>query len=134
MPPFEKGHAYLPPAHSERGLHAPRQKAGRILAAAIRESVPAEAIVAWLVTVWQGRDPLTGEQVALADRREALKTLLERGYGTPAQHVVIDAQIQAALSRELPDASDAMEELDDETLLKLERLGIGLPVLDAESH
>jgi hypothetical protein len=47
---------------------------------------------------------------------------------------VIDAQIQAALSRDLPDSADAMEELDDETLLKLERLGIGLPVLDAESH
>jgi hypothetical protein len=124
---FEPGHPYHPPAHEDRGKHAPRRAAQKHLAAMIREAVPPEQIIEWLVSVWQGRDPLTGNATSMEERERALRLLLERGWGTAPQHLVLDAQVAALVATvEVDPTLDKIPTMTDDQLRALAALGVGL--------
>lgn len=106
-----KGHPYYPPKNPDRGKRAETRKKMRELAVIIREEWPPEQMFAWLRAVASGKDPDAametmpdGTQVAAGGvppdwsvRMRAVKMLLERALGLPAQHVQIDAEVRAAL-------------------------------------
>lgn len=86
---FEPGHAYHPPKTTLE-----MRRVQKSLAMSIRDGVHPDTIRDWLVSVWMGRDPLTGEAVDLKNRAAALQMLLDRGWGQAAQHVVIEGEIR----------------------------------------
>lgn len=101
--PFEKGN---PGGALSAGVPKPwsheTRKAARSLAMAVRDGVKPDEVVAWLVQVWQGRDPLTNEIVPLESRERALKLLLDRGWGQAAQMLVVEGEVRQEITAATP--------------------------------
>ena len=141
---FEHGHAYHPPAHDERGLHAPIRKAQRELANLIDEMVDFRVVVERMLQfAVQGKDQF-GQTIDAALQFAAQKYLMERRFGSTPQAVYIDARMASMnvnLTAGNSDPLARVEEMPDEDLEQLEgmlaRLGIAAPgpepVVDAES-
>jgi hypothetical protein len=79
------------------------------LALSVRARVDPEEVVEWLYTVWKtGRDPLSSDLqptegvIDLKTRKDCLEMLLNRGWGMPAQHVVVEADVRTAVMGEVP--------------------------------
>lgn len=91
---FEKGN---PGGALSAGVPKPYQrelrKANKSLAMSIRDGLHPDKVRDWLVSVWEGKDPLTGEIVPLEARERALKILLDRGYGQAAQMLVVEGHV-----------------------------------------
>lgn len=73
--------------------HADVRKAARSLAMSIRDGLHPDEARDWLLAVWRGKDPLTGEVVPIEVRERALKALMDRGWGQAAQMLVVEGQI-----------------------------------------
>lgn len=81
------------------GLTSATKKRTLSLAVAVRSQVTTESIVEWLKKIWlEGKDPLCEEMVPLSQRMDALQILLNRGWGQPAQHVIIEADVRNTLT------------------------------------
>ncbi len=119
----------------EPGKLAEQRRAMRSLAMSIREGVHPDAVRDWLVAVWQGRDPLTGEAVGLKDRAAALQMLVDRGWGQAAQHVVVEGQIRNELVMGAPRAARPQLTLEqiNERRTALRRLGVQPKMLEASA-
>jgi hypothetical protein len=131
--PFEKGHPHYPGIHT--GSNSEQRRALRSLAMSIREGVHPDQIRDWLVEIWRGRDPLTGEAVELKNRAAALQMLLDRGWGQAAQHVVIEGEIRNEVIQIAPkDARPAMtlEEINQRRRA-LREAGVVPKMIDVES-
>lgn len=73
------------------------------LAMCVRNEVRTIDVVNWLKEVWlYGREPGTDRTVDMATRMLALNTLLNRGWGAPAQHVIIEGEIRNEVSAAEP--------------------------------
>lgn len=102
--PFVRGNpggAYT--AGVPKPQHADVRKAARSLAMAIRDGVHPDEIKEWLVAVWRGKDPLTGEVVPLDARERALKILMDRGWGQAAQMLVVEAEVRTEIIAGTPE-------------------------------
>lgn len=73
---------------------AETRKAARSLAMSIRDGLHPDEAREWLLAVWRGKDPLTGEVVPLDARERALKILLDRGWGQAAQMLVVEGEVR----------------------------------------
>lgn len=95
--PFER-----PGSGNLSGVSSATRRALKSLAMSIREGVAPDQIRDWLIQIWMGRDPLTGEAVSLKDRTAALQMLLDRGWGQAAQHVVIEGELRSEVIQVQP--------------------------------
>lgn len=104
----------------------------RSLALTVRRMLDPEECVQWLVTLWRdGKDSLRADEVVdLKVRLEALQTLLNRGWGLPAQHVIIEGEIRNELivnqTVELPQDLDEVRKRRD----ALRAAGVKKKVID----
>ena len=77
--------------------------------------------------------------IDLATRRWAAQTLVERGWGQAAQHVIIEAEVRSQINDAIAAGDDEMGALTDEQLRVLDTLArrrgaIGHPsIVDADS-
>ena len=125
-----------PGSGNPAGTSREQRKALRSLAMSIREGVHPDKIRDWLIEVWQGRDPLTGEAVDLKNRAAALQMLLDRGWGQAAQHVVIEGEIRNEVIQIAPQRARPNMTLEqiNERRAQLRALGIKPKIIDAESQ
>lgn len=78
----------------------------------MRSQVSTQEIVDWLKKIWlEGKDPLLEGAVPLRERMDALQILLNRGWGQPAQHVIIEADVRNTLIGD--QGTQTPSELDD---------------------
>lgn len=127
---FEKGNpggAWS--AGTPKPWNAEQRKAARSLAMAVRDGVRPDDVVKWLVEVWQGKDPLTGEVVPLEARERALKMLLDRGWGQAAQMLVVEGQVTNEVLATAPSSTRLPLTLD-EINARRAALRAALPVID----
>lgn len=90
------------------------------LGMAVRQNVDPEEIVQFLMSVMRGEDPsLVG--IKTRDRVKAAEILANRGWGLPAQHVVVDGQLRDEMTRAIELGDERMAEL---TQVQLEALAI----------
>jgi hypothetical protein len=94
--PFEPGHTINLGRSGSNSSHATK-RAMKNLALSIREGVHPDEMRDWLLAVWRGKDPLTGDLVDLKTRMQAMQTLKEYGWGMAPQHVIIEAEIRAQM-------------------------------------
>lgn len=136
---WEKGHPYFPskdPTLSAAQMGprtADTRKRMRNLAMVIRENWPPEQVFHWLREVAAGRDPdakvdslgaATFVPIEWGTRVRAVKMLLERMLGMPAQHVHMEAEIKAlAIVANVPVEQKAVAKLSNEELEQLRELG-----------
>lgn len=78
------------------------RKANKSLAMSIRDGLHPDEVRDWLLSVWRGKDPLTGEVVPLEARERALKILLDRGHGQAAQMLVVEGHVTSEQIAALP--------------------------------
>lgn len=126
---FEPDH----PRHPPVGILAEQRKALRSLAMSIREGVHPDSVRDWLVEVWKGRDPLTGEAVDLKNRAAALQMLLDRGWGQAAQHVIVEGEIRNELVMSTPRSARPQLTLEqiNQRRAALRELGVQAKVIEA---
>lgn len=101
------------------------------LALDIRENVSAQQVREWLVKCWyEGQDPTTGDKLNIEFRKSCLDTLLNRGWGQAAQHVVIEGLLKQELvvsqAVELPSDIDEVRKRRD----ALRSAGVKKKVID----
>ena len=93
--PFEKGHPY----YQSGGASSASRRLRVSLASVVRERNDPNEICAWLECIRDGYDPADPKRdvvtVDLKTRMEAQRMLLERGWGQPAQHTVIEGLIRS---------------------------------------
>ncbi len=134
--PFTPGHLINQGRKYTRGPVAASRGALRSLAMSIREGVHPDEIRDWLVTVWRGKDPLTGEAVDMKNRAAALQMLLDRGWGQAAQHVIVEGEIRTEQIADAPNAARVPMTLEQINARRAELRGMGVraKVIDAEAH
>lgn len=94
--PFQPGHK-INEGRTGSGSNRETRKALKNLALSIREGCHPDEIRDWLIAVWKGKDPLTGEKVDLKNRAAALQMLLDRGWGQAAQHVIVEGELRTEM-------------------------------------
>ncbi len=94
--PFQPGHTINV---GNPGVSAEFRRQARSLASAIRTRNDPDAICAWLECIRDGFDPASSDRVTvvvdLKTRMDAQRMLLERGWGQPTQHAVIEGLIRS---------------------------------------
>lgn len=130
--PFQKGHQIN---GNPSGLTKEKRKQIMSLALEIRSAISVKDIREWLETIWlTGKDPLTGDAVDLKMRKECLQTLLDRGWGQAAQHVVVEADVRnhVMAEDEAPEVKLTFDEIQ-ERRKALRSLGVKARVIEAVS-
>lgn len=94
--PFQPGHT-INQGRLIGSVANETRRALKNLALSIREGLHPDDMRDWLLSVWRGRDPLTGDAVDLKTRMQAMQTLKEYGWGMAPQHVIIEAEIRAEM-------------------------------------
>ena len=87
---LQRGHTINVGRKHNRGPVGATKRALRSLAIALREDTRLEDVVDNMFTLALGKDPLSGERIEPKDRIAATKMILERAFGQPAQHVVLE--------------------------------------------
>ena len=118
-----------------KGQLQDRTKALRSLAMFVREKVDMERLVDKLEQMSEGKDPATGEAIPVREQREAIKMLLERGYGMPAMHVAIEGHVRQEIAIRAPREARPKLSLDEinERRAQLRGIGVKPKMIDAES-
>ncbi len=117
------------------GIPSAKKRMITNLAAQLRQECDVVDIASWLRSIWlDGKDPLTGDSIAtdVKVRMEALRIILDRGWGQAAQHVIIEAQVQQL---QTADVIDLPPELGDVRARRqgLRSAGVKTRVLDVEA-
>ena len=135
--PFEKGHQINAGRALPNRATSETKRAMKNLALSIREGVHPDAMRDWLVSVWQGRDPLTSEPgvVDLKTRMQALQMLKEYGWGMAPQHHIIEADIRAEMIAQEAPASRKNMTLEEVNARRaqLRAAGVQPRIIDAKS-
>lgn len=112
--PFEPGNQYgRLSAGTPKPWSGETRKAAKSLAMSIRDGLHPDEVREWLLSVWRGKDPLTGEVVPLEARERALKLLLDRGWGQAAQMLVVEGQVTNEIIAAAPLATRTPMTLDE---------------------
>lgn len=133
---FQPGHKINEGRKLERGATGERRRALRSLAMHLRENPLMDKLIAnlWTMAV-EGRNPITNEPVDDKGQREAAKMILERAFGQPAQHVVLEGHVRNEVLAIAPRDDRPQLTLDEinERRRKLRDAGIKPKVIEAEA-
>ena len=124
--PFQPGHPHYPSRNGATGKRAAHAAAERDVALILHEQGCGQRILMLFAEAClTGIDPVTKESIDWSHRVAMGREVNDRQFGKPAQHLQLDAHVQAqlAVQNAANRTRDPYELLTDEELLQAESTG-----------